>query len=125
VRVVPTAVRAAVANLLENAVQASPPGSAVEMVLQRRGDEAELVISDHGPGLPPEVRQRLYEPHVTTRIEGSGMGLFLARQLVVAMNAGHLELADGEDGGTVAVVRLPLSVAESEAAAAADFGAEA
>jgi signal transduction histidine kinase len=57
--------------------------------------------------LPAEVRERLFSPHVTTKVEGAGMGLFLARQLIVDMNGGALELSDCGDGGAVATVRVP------------------
>jgi signal transduction histidine kinase len=50
---------------------------------------------------------------VTTKVGGSGMGLFLARQLVVGMHGGSLEIADGTDGGTVAMMRLPLRGGET------------
>jgi signal transduction histidine kinase len=60
--------------------------------------------------LPDAVRERLFSPHVTTKIGGSGMGLFLARQLVVGMHGGTLELVDGVDGGTVATIRLPVAI---------------
>lgn len=109
VSVVPTALRAALANLLENAVQASPAGTAVEVRVAVDRGVARVRISDRGPGLPDQVRQRLFQPHVTTRPEGSGMGLFLARQLVVASSGGSLEVADGEGGGTVVTVSLPVA----------------
>lgn len=108
VRVVVGAVRAALANLLENAVQASPVGEPVVVTVTENAGDAVVRIADRGPGLPEEVRQRLFAPHVTTRIGGSGMGLFLARQLVVGMHGGRLEIADRDGGGTVASVRLPL-----------------
>jgi signal transduction histidine kinase len=107
-RVVEGAVRAAVANLLENAVEASVESEPVLVTISEEGAEAVVSIADRGPGLPEQVRQRLFAPHVTTRIGGSGMGLFLARQLVVGMHGGRLEIADREGGGTVASVRLPL-----------------
>lgn len=107
-RVVEGAVRAAVANLLENAVEASAESEPVLVTISEEGDEAIVSIADRGPGLPEQVRQRLFAPHVTTRIGGSGMGLFLARQLVVGMHGGRLEIADRDGGGTVASVRLPL-----------------
>jgi len=47
-------------------------------------------------------------------VGGSGMGLFLARQLVVGMHGGALEMTDGDDGGTVATVRLPLAIGDLE-----------
>jgi signal transduction histidine kinase len=46
---------------------------------------------------------------VTTTVGGSGMGLFLARQLVVGMHGGLLEVSDHPDGGTIAVVKLPIA----------------
>jgi signal transduction histidine kinase len=46
---------------------------------------------------------------VTTKVDGSGMGLFLAQQLIEGMHGGRLEIADGHDGGTVAAIRLPLA----------------
>jgi signal transduction histidine kinase len=108
-QVVPGAVRAALANLVENATEVSPAGEAVVVGLERAGDEAVIRVVDRGPGLPEEVKQRLFAPHVTTKVGGSGMGLFLARQLIEGMHGGRLEIADGDGGGTVAAVRLPLA----------------
>jgi signal transduction histidine kinase len=108
VEVVPTAMRAALANLLENAVEASPQGEPVKVLVGARHGLAQVRVRDHGPGLPDEVRQRLFSPHVTTKVGGSGMGLFLARQLVVNMHGGVLDVADADGGGTVASVQLPL-----------------
>lgn len=112
VRAVPGALRAAVANLVENAVHASPAGEAVTVAVGAAGDWAEIRVRDRGPGLPGEVRERLWAPHVTTRPEGSGMGLYLARQLVVSMHGGTLELEDAPGGGTVAVLRLARAAEE-------------
>jgi signal transduction histidine kinase len=114
VSVVPGAVRAALANLIENATEVSPEGDAVEVTIVVDGTEAVVSVADGGPGLPDEVRERLFSPHITTKVGGSGMGLFLARQLVVGMHGGMLEVVDGEMGGTVATVRLPLDDASSE-----------
>jgi len=108
VRVVPGAVRAALANLIENATEVSPDGEPVEVIVAVEDGDAVVSIVDGGPGLPDAVRERLFSPHVTTKVGGSGMGLFLARQLVVGMHGGSLEIVDGTDGGTVATMRLPL-----------------
>jgi len=107
-RVVPGAVRAALANLVENATDATPPGTAVTLDLREEAGWAVVRIADSGPGLPPEVKDRLFHPHVTTKVGGSGMGLFLARQLVVGMHGGELEVADRDGGGTIVSVRLPI-----------------
>lgn len=108
VRAVPSALRAAIANLVENAVEASPAGQPVEVAASRDGGETLLTVADRGPGLPQAVRDRLYAPHVTTKLGGSGMGLFLAQRLIVGMHDGRLEMRDRPGGGTVAELRLPL-----------------
>jgi two-component system sensor histidine kinase KdpD len=113
VRVVRGAIKAALANLVENAAEVSPEGQPVLVRVSRDEKRAVIEIVDRGPGLPDEVRRRLFSPHVTTKVGGSGMGLFLARQLVVGMHGGTLEIEDGEGGGTVATVHVPLT--ESEA----------
>jgi signal transduction histidine kinase len=110
VRVVPGAVRAALANLVENAIEVSPVEDPVAISIVNEGDVAVVCVVDRGPGLPEEVRKRLFSPHVTTKVGGSGMGLFLARQLVVGMLGGALEIADRPGGGTVATIRLPVQI---------------
>ena len=114
VNVVPGAVRAALANLIENATEVSSGGTPVEVAIAVEDQEAVISIVDGGPGLPEAVRERLFSPHVTTKTGGSGMGLFLARQLVVGMHGGSLEMADGAEGGTVATVRLPLATGDDD-----------
>jgi signal transduction histidine kinase len=108
VRAVASGLRAALGNLLENAVQASPAGRPPAITIAERDDGGAIVtIRDHGPGLPESVRKRLFEPHQTTRPEGAGMGLFLARQLVVGMHGGELNIADADGGGTIVTVTIP------------------
>jgi C4-dicarboxylate-specific signal transduction histidine kinase len=65
-----------------------------------------VTIDDDGPGLPEEVRARLFTPHLTTKANGSGMGLFLAHRIATARYGGRLELAAREAGGTSAVLEL-------------------
>jgi signal transduction histidine kinase len=108
VRAVPGAVRAAIGNLVENAAQASPAGGSIEVTMWRDGETAVVSIVDRGGGLPLEVKERMFSPHVTTKVGGAGMGLFLARQLIVGMHGGELELEDADGGGTAATVRLPI-----------------
>lgn len=113
VRIVAPAIRAALANLVDNAVQASAADGRVEVEVMVDGSLAAIEIRDRGAGLEEDVRTRLFEPHVTTKSGGSGMGLFLARQLVVGMHDGGIELLPRDGGGTVA--RLTLPVVDGEA----------
>ena len=115
VRAVSGAVRAAIGNLVENAAQASPAGESIDVTMWRDGETAVVSIVDRGGGLPPEVKERMFSPHVTTKVGGAGMGLFLAKQLIVGMHGGELELEDADGGGTAATVRLPIvGAAEGE-----------
>lgn len=98
--------RAVVQALVVNAAEASPDGGRVHIRLRSSGDGATLEIDDRGPGLPPEVRRRLFTPHVSTKPNGSGMGLFLAHRIAGFRYGGRLQLLDRENGGTTA--RLDL-----------------
>ena len=63
-------------------------------------------VTDRGPGLPPSVRERLFEPFVTTKAEGTGLGLYTSQQLARELG-GDLAVDDVEDGGTRMVLSLP------------------
>jgi signal transduction histidine kinase len=66
----------------------------------------EIEIADEGPGIPPDVLQRLGSPFVTTKAKGSGLGLFLARRLTQSAG-GELSIKRGDPRGSVCIVRLP------------------
>jgi signal transduction histidine kinase len=74
-------------NVIGNAVEAAGPGGWVEVTLRREEAPAPLVVievSDSGPGPPPEVAAKLFEPFVTSKPEGVGLGLAVARQVAEA-----------------------------------------
>lgn len=104
------ALRSALANLVGNAVEASPEGVPVHIAIRTEVQAVRIEISDQGEGLPEAVRAQLFSPHVTQKAGGSGMGLFLAQQLIEGLHSGSLELQERPGGGTIAVVRLPLRV---------------
>ena len=89
-------------NLVQNAIEAAPPGTPVEVT----GRDGALEVLDRGAGLADEVRALAFEPGVTTRPRGSGLGLTIARALV-QQHGGTLELLPRPGGGTRAVVALP------------------
>ncbi len=99
--------RAVFQALVVNAVEASPPGATVTVRLREAAAGGALLeVEDEGPGLPEEVRQKLFTPHLTTKANGSGMGLFLAHRIATTRYRGRLELADRDGGGTRAVLEL-------------------
>jgi C4-dicarboxylate-specific signal transduction histidine kinase len=96
-------------NLLLNARDAasvSPGGGHVRVGLDESSEGTVLLtISDDGPGVDPQVAEHLFEPYVTSKPKGSGLGLFVVDQLVRRMG-GSVDLRRGTTGGTVAEVRL-------------------
>lgn len=103
----------ALRNLIDNAVQHSPPGSRVEIDLGEGGGEALLSVLDRGPGIPLAEIDRVRDRFVRgSRARGSGSGLGLSIvELVVARAGGRLELAAREGGGLAASLVLPGQLA--------------
>jgi signal transduction histidine kinase len=98
--------RSALQVLVVNAVEASPPGGTVAIRVTPAPDGARIEVEDDGPGLPASVRQRLFQPHVTTKEHGAGLGLFLAERIATRRYRGRLTLEDREPRGTRAVLWL-------------------
>jgi signal transduction histidine kinase len=98
-------VKQAVGNLLDNAIAASQPGMHVDVESSADDGVVRIVVRDQGPGIAPEIRERLFTPFATTKPDGIGLGLVLARELVQA-HGGTLEWR-AADPGTTFVVELP------------------
>lgn len=96
-------------NLLLNAAQARRKG--LRLVIATRHDNGNIRISfaDNGPGIPAEIRNRIFEPFYTTRDvgEGAGMGLTVAYDIISAYN-GSIEVVCPEEGGAVFTITLPV-----------------
>jgi signal transduction histidine kinase len=104
--------RQAVYNLVQNAVEASPPGETVAVRAWMEDGAFWLSVRDRGPGVPSDLRERIFEPFVSTKGElataGMGLGLSLVRKSVQALG-GRIEIHDPEGGGAEFRIRLPLS----------------
>jgi signal transduction histidine kinase len=102
-------------NLLANALEAVPPqGGRIEV--ECRSEEGDILFSvrDNGPGIPAAVRERLFEPQVTTKSRGAGLGLAISRQ-IVEQHGGRIEVETGSEG-TRFLVRLPMEGSEGRSA---------
>ncbi len=104
-------------NLLKNAAEAigskgqSSDGD-VAVSIRQRGDLLLVDIADTGCGVPPELRDRLFEPYVTTRQRGTGLGLAIVKR-IVEDHSGRLDLQDRPEGG--ALVRIEFDLAANRA----------
>ena len=105
----PEQMRRVLANLFENALAAleSVPEAerAIRLVARREEDEAVIEFSDTGPGIPEDIRDRIFEPHFTTKGSGMGLGLALVRS-VLTLHGGEVDVAPGP--GAPFTIRLPL-----------------
>ncbi len=92
-----TQIEQVLVNLILNAIQAmrATAGGTLSLRLDAHGGGARLRVADTGPGIPPALRQRLFEPFFSTRPDGAGLGLFSCRRIA------------GEHGGTVTVRNRP------------------
>jgi signal transduction histidine kinase len=99
-------IRQMLVSLVVNAIEASPSGGAVELSCSG-GEGVHIDVRDRGPGAPAELLPRLSEPGVSTKPDGTGLGLTLVRALA-AQHGGNLQLRNREGGGFVAALELPL-----------------
>jgi signal transduction histidine kinase len=101
-------------HLLENAVKYAPPGTAITLRTDLFEGIARVSVSDDGPGVPEEWRERIFEPYArrteTGAARGSGIGLYAARRLGEAMGA-RLWCEPAESGGARFVVAMAAAVA--------------
>lgn len=93
-------------NLVQNALVASEPGGEVVVSVGDEGGTVVFEVRDRGAGLDPDVAERAFHPGVTSRTDGSGLGLTIALA-IARQHDGDLSLVDREGGGAVARLVLP------------------
>ena len=103
-----TQLRQIIHNLLRNSEDAlEGRHGAIHVVTERAGRHARLLISDNGPGFPVELLARIFEPYVTTKARGTGLGLPIVRK-IVDEHQGTIEISNAAEGGARIDIRLPL-----------------
>jgi len=109
----PSRLRQVLWNILSNAADASPAGSTIRVGLAADVsiDRAVLSVQDSGPGIPSEMKDRMYEPFTSTKENGTGLGLSLALSIVEAHN-GTIEAKNLPGSGAVFLVKIPLAPRE-------------
>ena len=106
--------RQVISNLVDNAIKYSPQGGDVELRLNRNGQFARIEVADSGLGIPRDEHDRIFEkfyrldPALTRGVNGTGLGLYISKELVERMN-GRISV-DSEPGrGSTFVVEVPLA----------------
>ncbi len=94
-------------NLMLNALQAMPDGGRLELSLQCEPERVTVRVGDSGVGLDPKEAEQLFEPFVTSKEKGSGLGLSVVRRIVVEDHGGEVWLSGRPGEGAVATVELP------------------
>jgi signal transduction histidine kinase len=97
----------AVANLVRNAIEASPPEGVVRFAVESNAEWAEIRVEDSGPGLPENLGEKIFEPFFTTKTErgGTGLGLAITRDMIAQLG-GEIALENLKHGGARATIRL-------------------
>jgi len=102
----PRRLKEALINLVANAIEATPPGGEVAVEVRPAGDATEIVVRDTGRGMPADILRRIGTPFFTTRDDGTGLGVVLARS-VIAQHGGALRYESEQGKGTRVRVTLP------------------
>lgn len=119
-----TYVEQIVRNLLENAAKYSPAGTRVQVVARQVGEEVVIQIIDDGPGISPESLPYIFDlfyrdPETARTAAGSGIGLFVCRNLVEAMG-GQMTAAVSASGGSIFAFTLPILASDDDSEAPLD-----
>ena len=107
----------AVLNIVVNAIEAMPDGGTLRFSATAHGEQAELRISDSGPGIPADVRDKIYNLYFTTKEKGSGIGLSMTFR-IVQLHDGTIDFESEPGHGTTFVMKLPVTLSPNVTATA-------
>ncbi|HVR10046.1 MAG TPA: ATP-binding protein [Thermoanaerobaculia bacterium] len=96
----------AILNVAINALEAMSDGGALELRLEALPEHVEVLITDSGPGIPENLRQRIFDMHFTTKTSGTGIGLYVARSIVEA-HGGEISVGSAPGRGSEFRLRVP------------------
>ena len=97
--------RRAFGNIIRNAVEASDGQGKIELAARLDDGAVTIEFGDHGPGVPADLVDRLFDPYVTGKSGGTGLGLALAKQ-TIEMHGGTIAVRATPGGGATFVVRI-------------------
>ena len=99
-------------NLMRNAIEAMSEAPAAQrrllITLERCDQHMEIRVIDQGPGIPPDVQEKLFTPFLSTKPEGMGMGLNICRS-IIEFHHGRLWVEANPEGGSIFIITLPIA----------------
>ena len=98
--------RRAFSNLFRNAAEAMGGRGTIDVGVAGEGRGIVVTVADHGPGIPPDLRGRVFQPYMTTKVDGTGLGLALVRQTVDA-HSGTIAASETPGGGATFTLVFP------------------
>ena len=101
----------AVLNVIQNGAQAMQQGGTLEVVLEEDHKSGVLRIVDEGPGIPADIREKIFDLYFTTKSGGSGIGLAMTNR-IIQLHYGSIEVQSNPERGTEFQLRIPLAAAE-------------
>ncbi|MBI4535804.1 MAG: ATP-binding protein, partial [Ignavibacteriae bacterium] len=107
--------RRAFINIIRNGIQAMENRGEMRIGTMRKADGVQVTIRDHGPGIPEEIKGRLFEPNFSTKTDGMGLGLAIVKKTVEDLG-GEVMIESAQNEGTTVVVFLPSQSKPSERA---------
>ncbi len=94
-------------NLIENAAQADPHGRPIVIAARQTGNGLEISVKDHGSGIDPQLRERIFQPYFTTKNNGIGLGLAITRK-IIEEHDGQIRVESELGAGSRFIITLPL-----------------
>jgi signal transduction histidine kinase len=107
-----------IVNLIVNACEAMTPGGSIAIAERTEnhpylGPAAVVEVRDNGPGIPPHLREKIFQPFFSTKEQGTGLGLSIA-QRIITEHGGRLEMESGEGMGATFIILLPCEERKHE-----------
>jgi signal transduction histidine kinase len=103
--------KVAIAHLLRNALEATPPQGEIRVTTAADVSHTNLMIQDTGRGMSPEVLAKIFEPYFTTKVGGTGLGMVFVRQ-IIDEHRGTINLESEVGQGTTVTIKLPIRFGE-------------
>jgi len=104
-------IKQAALNVIQNGAQAMPEGGTLRVILEEERKYAVLRIADQGPGIPDDIREKIFDLYFTTKSGGSGIGLVMTYR-ILQLHYGSIEVQSNGERGTEFLLRIPLAATD-------------